>query len=145
AGRSFAPGPPRAMPLQHECKFGDKVLHTAKPEWGTGGVTAAVAATQDGKPCQRLPIRFDRAGTKTLSTAFATLRPAEDAPEMAPSRAESKTAILGAAGEKPVEETVAGLPEPATEPFARLPARLKAALSLLRFSDQAGSLIDWAA
>jgi len=133
------------MPLQHEFKFGDKVLHTAKPEWGTGVVTAAVAATQDGKPCQRLTIRFDRAGIKTLSTAFATLRPAEDAPEIARALAESENDILGAAGEKRVEEIMTGLPEPATDPFASLPGRLKATLSLFRFSDQAGSLIDWAA
>jgi hypothetical protein len=141
----FTPGPNRAMPLQHEFKFGDKVQHTGKPEWGSGVVSAAVAAVQDGKPCQRLTVRFERAGIKTLSTAFATLRPAEETPEIARALAESENEILGASGDKRVEEIMTGLPDPATDPFASLAGRMKATLGLFRFSDQAGSLIDWAA
>lgn len=62
---------------------GQRVLHTGKPEWGSGVITEAMKTTQDGKPCQRLTIRFDRAGLKTISTAFATLIPAEDAAALA--------------------------------------------------------------
>jgi hypothetical protein len=144
------PAPPLTRPvasiaLQHQFKFGDKVVHTGKPEWGSGVVSAAVGAVQDGKPCQRLTIRFDRAGIKTLSTAFATLRPAEEAPEISKALAETESDILGPSGKERVEEIMTGLPEPATDPFASLAARIKATLNLYRFSDQAGSLIDWAA
>ncbi|MBY0311217.1 MAG: DUF3553 domain-containing protein [Phycisphaerales bacterium] len=62
---------------------GQRVLHTGKPEWGSGLITEAMKTTQDGKPCQRLTIRFDRAGLKTISTAFANLIPAEDAAPLA--------------------------------------------------------------
>ena len=37
------------------------------------------------------------------------------------------------------------LPEAATDPFTSLEARLKATLTLYRFTDQGGSLLDWAA
>ncbi len=58
---------------------GDRVVHLAKPEWGTGRVEEAAWTTHEGLRCQRLTIRFDRAGRKTLSTAFATLADAPDA------------------------------------------------------------------
>lgn len=62
---------------------GQRVIHTGKPEWGSGNITEAMKTTQDGKPCQRLTIRFDRAGLKTISTAFATLIPADEAAALA--------------------------------------------------------------
>jgi hypothetical protein len=133
------------MPLQHEFKFGDKVVHTGKPEWGSGVVSAAVSAVQDGKPCQRLTIRFERAGIKTLSTAFATLRSADDQPEITRALAGAENDILGPSSKERVEEIMTGLPEPATDPFASLASRIRATLGLFRFSDQPGSLIDWAA
>lgn len=68
------------MTTPKQWAFGDKVIHTAKPEWGAGVVTAAQGSTQDGQPCQSLTIRFDRAGVKTISTAFAKLVPAGEAP-----------------------------------------------------------------
>jgi hypothetical protein len=59
--------------------FGDRVVHSAKPEWGAGVVTSASKTVQDGKPCQMLTVRFDRAGVKNISTAYASLVPAESA------------------------------------------------------------------
>ncbi|MGP1310316.1 MAG: DUF3553 domain-containing protein [Phycisphaerales bacterium] len=131
--------------MQHEYKFGDKVVHTGKPEWGSGVVSAAVAQVQDGKACQRLTIRFERAGIKTLSTAFATLKPADQAPEITRALAETENDILGPSSKERVEEIMSGLPEPATDPFASLASRFRATLNLYRFSDDAGSLVDWAA
>jgi len=59
-------------------RTGDRLTHAGKPEWGIGTVTAVEPATQDGKPCQRVTARFDRAGLKTLSTAYADLQPPGD-------------------------------------------------------------------
>jgi hypothetical protein len=60
---------------------GDRVIHTGKPEWGVGAIEIASAAVENGAPCQRLRVRFDRVGSKTLSTAFATLKAADGPPE----------------------------------------------------------------
>lgn len=119
--------------------MGDRVRHAGKPEWGNGQVTAAEAVVQDGRACQRITVRFDRVGLKTLSTAFADLRPAEtlltaDAPA---------DPLL--ADEPDPQELLARIPDTATDPFSTPRKRLEVTLGLYRFSDRAGSLLDWAA
>jgi len=59
---------------QDKFQIGDRVLHPGKPEWGVGTVASAAGAVHEGGQCQRLGIRFDRAGLKTISTAFVSLR-----------------------------------------------------------------------
>jgi hypothetical protein len=59
---------------QDKFQIGDRVLHPGKPEWGVGTVASAAGAVHEGAHCQRLGIRFDRAGLKTISTAFVNLR-----------------------------------------------------------------------
>lgn len=63
---------------------GDRVVHSSKPEWGVGTISAAIGTTQDGRSCQSLTVRFERAGLKTLSTAYAHLIPANEAPTLPP-------------------------------------------------------------
>jgi hypothetical protein len=133
------------MPVT-QWSFGDKVVHAGKPEWGTGLVTAAAKTVHEGKPCQRLTIRFDRAGLKTISTAIADLREATTAAVAAeiPQTDEQAAWANGLAGGTPAE-ILARLPEAATDPFSSLADRLKATLNLYKFSDAAASLLDWAA
>jgi hypothetical protein len=126
-----------------EWSLGDRVVHAAKPEWGTGEVRTAESISQDGVRCQRLTIRFDRAGIKTLSTAFADLRPREGAPEPL-TEPEPSSDPLGPQGVDYREKLLA-IPEDACDPFASRKARLQATLSLYRFSPSGGSLLDWAA
>lgn len=145
---------------------GDRLMHTGKPEWGHGVVSSATKTTQDGHPCQLLTIRFARAGVKSISTAFASLVPAEQG-EALPSyettqsdaptseRSGSKFRIHDDAGKSAIEDKLSGaadirermtrLPEAATDPFSSSGARLKATLGLFRFNAQGGSLLDWAA
>lgn len=139
--------------MSTEFKFGDRVVHASRPEWGEGVVTAAAMDTVDGRSCQRLTVRFDRAGLKTLSTALATLRPATptDATPIRVDDGDSPAEHLTATGwlnrlgaEKP-EVIMARLPEPATDPFSTLEQRLRATIGLYRFTPQGGSLLDWAA
>jgi len=59
-------------------KFGDRVVHSRRPEWGPGTITRAESAFHDGKPVQRLHIRFSGAGLKVLNTAVAPLRHADE-------------------------------------------------------------------
>jgi hypothetical protein len=135
-----------------EFNFGDRVVHALKPEWGTGVVSSAQNVTENGTACQRLTIRFDRAGLKTLSTAFAELRPADEHPSI---EAAGAAANSGASGGEVnwLEQLEAGdltermirLPEATRDPFTSLAARIKSTLSLWRFSEQGAPLLDWAA
>lgn len=118
--------------------FGDRLTHTAKPEWGVGEVVAAQSVQQDGQACQRLQIRFERAGLKTLSTAVADLLPAGAVEAQAPAAAE------------PVDlsdphETMGAIPEAARDPFSTPAARLEATLALYGYTPHGASLLDWAA
>lgn len=130
-------------------QFGDRVLHRLRPEWGIGVVTQAQNVMIDGTACQRLTLRFDRAGLKTLSTPPAELERAADADAAAddPSRA----AVVGEGGwlgeleVGDLNQRMALLPESTRDPFVTLADRLKATLGLWRFSDQGGTLLDWAA
>lgn len=130
-----------------EFKFGDRLVHSTRPEWGEGVVTAAQSIVENGKPCQRLTIRFERAGLKTISTAFAELRPAEEHPsvEAAAGAASGDTGWLSQLEAGDLNERMAKLPEATRDPFATLAARLRATLALFRFSEQGSALLDWAA
>lgn len=129
----------------YDFSFGDRVIHPSMPEWGTGVVTSAQPATQDGKPCQRVTVRFDRAGLKTLSTAFAPLRRADEAgPEIDQALAQAGDDWLGGVGQKRVVEIMTNLPESAVDPFAGIPSRLKATLQLYKYGPTGAPLIDWA-
>ncbi len=147
--------------------IGERVVHTGKPEWGAGDIKTATRTTQDGRPCQLLQIRFDRAGLKTISTAFANLIPAADIGELspepfvapsssvangsngshhAPSKEDEFAARLtGAPGTADIKQKMARLPDAATDPFATPAERLKATIALYRFQPTGGSLLDWAA
>ncbi len=137
----------------------DRVRHTAKPEWGAGTVLSAQPATHDGEPCQRVTVRFDQAGKKTLSTAFARLalldRAEGEPPGSVPSRpGPRRGAGPGADARKPgrpdpvsadvLRERLASLPESVADPFRSLEERLAETLGLYRFSAGDRTLLDWA-
>lgn len=133
-------------------KFGDRVIHTLRPEWGTGVVTAAQAIVENGRNCQRLTLRFDRAGLKTISTAIAELRLAGAGEELGESPQAANGAPLNEdagwlakleAGSP--QEIMSRLPESTRDPFVSLAQRIRATLELYRFSDRGGTLLDWAA
>jgi len=106
----------------------------------------AEPGANEGKPCQRLTIRFSRGGTKTISTAFADLRPASDMPYLPESAAaEEGDPLAQLAMGASVEQLMTKLPEKATDPFTGLSQRVAATLDLYRFGDGNGALLDWAA
>lgn len=144
-----------------EFKFGDRLIHAGRPEWGTGVVTSAQSITHEGKKCQRLTLRFDRAGLKTITTGYADLRLASEEPPppaAAVAVATREAAPAGAASREPVEigwlagleagnlaERMAELPETTRDPFASLSSRIKATLALYRFTERGSTILDWAA
>jgi len=124
---------------------GDSIVHTGRPEWGAGKVLSAESYVHEGKPAQRLSIRFDRAGTKSISTAFADLRPASEMPRLLETQHEDPDPLALAAISADVEQLLTKLPDRATDPFSSLGARLTATLDLYRFTETGGALLDWAA
>ncbi len=128
-------------------KSGDWVTHVGRPEWGPGQVTAAETLVQNGQKCQRLMVRFDRAGPKTLSTAYADLRASvaggkSSYSEAKPEEEESMAAAFDLAE---MVKALSGVPEAATDPFISLPKRVETTLNLYRFTGTGSSLLDWAA
>lgn len=121
---------------------GDRVFHAGRPEWGAGEVRETETVTEGGRPTQRVTVRFQRAGVKTLSTVYADLRPAEEMPDI---DAERPPAILAADNAPVSVETLTSLPEAATDPFRSRRARLEYTLGLFRFTGSGASLVDWAA
>lgn len=127
-----------------EWKMGEQVFHAGRPEWGVGEIRSAEGAVQDGARCQRLTIRFDRAGVKTLTTAFADLRPAEQMTRMEAETPDDGAGWLQRAEAVNPVEKLTELPEVATDPFRTKRARLEATLGLYRFTAGGASLLDWA-
>lgn len=131
--------------LATQFSFGDKVVHTGRAEWGVGTVSQAVGDVHEGKACQRLTIRFERAGLKTLSTAIATLVHASDAPAMAAHVSAAADPLLGMNTAKDAKDLMLKIPDNACDPFQPPRVRLEATARLYRFNEHGGSLIDWAA
>lgn len=127
-----------------EWKLGDRVVHAGKPEWGVGEVRSAEAVTQEGQRCQRLTLRFDRAGVKTLTTAYADLRSPEELGQLAEAAEAGYVSGADTSTESP-EDRITRLPDAVTDPFTSRRNRLKATLGLYRFSGSGGILLDWAA
>lgn len=152
-------------------KSGDVILHTGRPEWGKGVVVSAESVTASGGGgAQRLVVRFDRAGTKAISTEFATLARAHTAavldglahrslaergpPSAAPTPNSTSPSATPAPFSTPSEgqpegpvdaQALTRLPEDATDPFTTPARRLAATLGLYRFHERGSSLLDWAA
>lgn len=124
--------------------MGDRVLHTGKPEWGVGQVVTTKSESRDGKPSQKLTIRFDRGGLKTISTAFATLSAADVGETTAGQAATGGTWLDELEGGDPVA-FMSRVPDDAKDPFAPLGTRLRRTLELYRFEPAGASLLDWAA
>ncbi len=127
--------------------IGDQVVHASKPEWGKGTVISAGATSHEGKPCQRLSVRFARAGLKTVMTGIAPIEPAGEVAAVLKPKVDAHHDPLpiASAGHKELLTIMTRIPEPARDPFASAAQRLKATLGLYRFEGSGGGLIDWAA
>lgn len=117
-------------------KPGDQVIHPSKPEWGVGSVTDARPSTHEGAPCQRVTVRFDKTGLKTISTAFAKLKLATQAPPQPSSG-------VPAPGSDPIK-LFCTLPEEATDPFRPALSRLKSTLDAYGHTPEGPGLFIWA-
>lgn len=129
--------------LVKQWSFGDRVVHAGRPEWGVGVISSAVGEQHEGRACQRLVIRFERAGIKTISTAHADLRPPSEVPLLM-AETEKKEDPLAGFGGPSAKDLMLKLPDAATDPFSTPRARMQATLNLYRYNGEGGSLLDWA-
>lgn len=128
---------------EHTWRPGDRVIHAARPEWGAGQVVSATSFREEGRDAQRLTIRFERAGTKTVSTLVATLRGTEEAGSGVSARQGSPEAAP--ADRRELARRLAAIPDAASDPFRPLASRLEATVGLFRFEGSGKALLDWAA
>jgi hypothetical protein len=110
-------------------------------------VLSATRIREEGKEAQRLTVRFERAGTKTLSTVVARLAQADSVPvEVFAAAAREEDEPIGQKlNRAELAARLAALPEAAADPFRPLTRRLEATVGLYRFDSQGRSLLDWAA
>ena len=124
---------------------GDRVVHAAKPEWGIGEIISAESAASTAvKDAQRLTIRFERAGTKAISTEFAELKPPGNNPLRNTSDTDEGKVFSFAPTPTELKEIMMRLPDEASDPFISLQKRFTSTLHLYRFSENSGLLLDWA-
>jgi len=131
--------------LVKQWSFGDKVVHSQRPEWGTGTVTSAAGDVHEGSACQRLTVRFDRGGVKTLNTAMAKLIAADDAPRISAQAPDDDDPLAMAIAGPSAKEVMLRLPDETNDPFTTPRSRLAAVLKLYKYSEHGASLLDWAA
>lgn len=125
-------------------QVGARVIHPAKPEWGVGTITQAAGDTQ--RPgAQRLTVRFERAGVKTLSTAFAPLRSPEGGrvPLGAPDTAEEAAHLAAILEDRRAK--LVRVPDACTDAARPATERLRESVRLACFDRQGSGLLDWAA
>jgi len=152
---------------QEQFAFGDQVRHPTRPEWGVGTVTKVEAVKVDGRPAQRLSVRFPGQGVKVLNTGYVELTRGGTGAESA-SRSGPAAGLLAGGGfqdEPPaasviraltdddwlaevttrkIAEAMRELPESARDPFSSPRRRIEATLALYRFDRSGHGLVDWA-
>jgi hypothetical protein len=138
---------------QEKFEFGDRVRHQHRPEWGIGSVTRIEVSHNEGKPTQRLTVRFPNAGLKVLNGDLADLERVVEQPSTHPAEADHPVAAwdrlnesewLGSVARRKVEEAMVRLTLAARDPFRTMQQRLTFTLDLYRFDRGGRSLIDWA-
>ncbi len=128
---------------------GERVRHPRRPEWGLGTVQRIENTTVGAKLDQRLWIRFDNAGLKTILASVAELERSgaigDDREHTLLGRELSgETGWLAEISKRKPEEAMTALPPQASDPFIPAARRLDFVLGLYRFDATGGKLIDWA-
>jgi len=146
---------------EHTFKYGDRVRHAKRPEWGVGTVQKTEDTTVNGQPFQRISVRFPNAGLKRLMSGHALLQRVDNHEEetmsnnttvengsrtsnfgMWDSLAESDW--LSPVAQRKIREVMTSLPEEIRDPFNSYGKRLAATLNLYRFGRSGRGLVDWA-
>jgi hypothetical protein len=135
-------------------EFGDQVRHPERPEWGVGSVAKVDVTPVEGKPTQRVTVRFPNAGIKVLHTSAARLERVEleavvEDSTVSPNCIEAldrmcEDELLAPVASRRLTEIMLAIPEPCRDPFRSLEDRIRSTLGLYRFDAGAKGLIGWA-
>ena len=135
-------------------EFGDQIRHPDRPEWGVGTVSKVEVTPVDGKPTQRVTVRFPNAGIKVLNTSATRLEQVTEEPALVSDgkSTESIDAIdrmrqddlLAPVASRKLTELMTAISEPCRDPFRSLEDRIRSTLDLYRFDDGGKGLIGWA-
>lgn len=128
---------------------GDKVIHPRRPQWGDGQVLTALNITHEGKPGQRLTVRFANEGQVTINTAIVPLIHKETVSTMSStsSYSHSGQGWLDTLSRDANGHELFKLPEELTDPFSNLEKRFEATLRSFKLASDARdprALLDWA-
>jgi hypothetical protein len=128
---------------------GERVRHPRRPEWGLGNVQRIETTTVGAKRDQRLWIRFDNAGLKTILASAADLERAatisgHDEHTLVSRELSGETGWLAEISKRKPEEAMTALAPQASDPFIPALRRLEYVLNLYRFDTSGAKLIDWA-
>jgi len=105
-------------------RTGDRLRHPNRPDWGVGVVLKVHSHVDGGRRGQRLTLRFDGVGVKTISTLLVPLEYARSGQDL----------TVASLSELPADLSEGGSPM----------ARLERALAWYRFDEHGRALLDWA-
>ena len=137
-------------------KYGDRIRHLKRPEWGVGSVMKVEDVRTNGVAVQSLTVRFPSHGIKRLtSEAQVEAISSTDANGVEPPLHGSNGAAaawkqiddgdwLAPVAQRKIQEVMTALPEEASDPFNSITQRLIFTLNLYRFDKSGRGLIDWA-
>ncbi len=126
------------------------MIHPRRPEWGEGVVDQATTIQHQGRPAQRLVVRFANRDKVTINTAVAPLIAKETYNAMRTSNQFSSGTSTATGGWLSALEGDSNghelwrLPESMTDVFRSNASRLEATLESYRFSTEPRSLTAWA-
>lgn len=129
---------------------GDWVLHPRRPEWGEGVVEEVTNINHEGRPAQRLIVKFANHGLATINTGLAPLVRKEHSAAVgaAAGNGRGNNGWLNALGTtKPPTDELTKLPDAMTDPFVAVNKRIQATLDSYRYAGDARNprtLLDWA-
>ena len=133
-------------------EFGDRVRLIPRPEWGVGSITRVETVPVDGKPTQRLTVRFPNAGLKTLKAEVAQLERIEAkavSEETPVDRISSidriaEDEMMAGLADRRLKEVMLAIPEQCRDPFRTVESRVQSTLDLFRFDQGGRGLMEWA-
>lgn len=138
------------MPEVITFREGDRVIHPRRPEWGDGVVESVTPIDHDGRPAQRVNVKFANQGSVIINTGVAPLLRKEALAAVgshASSSAKSAGGWIGSLESKPQADALVRLPDAMTDPFLAINKRLLATLDSYRYASDPRNprlLFDWA-
>jgi len=143
-----------ALKTMNQIEFGDRVMHPAFPEWGSGAVIKVENAPVNGQPSTRVTVRFIHAGLKKFAGDSIPLVVKQNEHAMPGDRSGKRPPIsevedlersgLTQAVEQKLEEIMFMIPHACRDPFNTIEHRMRRTLDLYKYDMSGKGLMEWA-